>query len=728
MRLGRQGRAALAALTAAIVALVGGFAAPAARADASLAVVTTIDADGSAPFDGDDLAGHDSGPSNGIARTNDQVLIRFDWSVNRGDGPGTVLRSTLPAGLIWTDLPGGCLAATSGLESGDRTLRCELGDQPEGAAGTIRAPAQLTQAQQGQTFAIGATLDAAGASQASSAAVTLTGSAAPVANLRANLFPFLYQPDIVRFVPNPHTGTSGVLIRWYVTLELPGGGRGAEGFSGNMSFAQSVAGMSPNTQLVDWESERWGPACSATVRLSAFAPFGKTLGSLLDNPQNTTRDSGQWSCSQAASGGPISVTASGADWGSSHFPTNAGYLLPLTGRRVVLSGYVTTWTPNSDFPGSGTLPMTTTLSGLDLHGVSGAAVTDSAPSDNTVSIPVTNSQGGTWETWLEAPYKELEYDDPFAGPGPHRDTRLRILGAGAGNRFVATGSEINYSGDSVSLPGDVVTVRMNTYTRTFPTPQQGRVMCAKVDPEAFEVIQTPPFRRDVPDLDPLSPTYFQTVSSTTVAAPPGAVVLHAFENVTDYTAQATVEGQNAIPDWVAGSDYEVQYGFKAFSGPSKTFDLGHTTCDDGATDDGQWYNSLTAAEGAAAAAGGRVDMVRVVLDRPVEERMNIVAWLSLQVRNAPAGTLAGVYTGYGEFNQPFPGTLPGPSWVLCKGSGPCTYYDAATHPAGAQDWGDRTRIGDVAYSIDQRRIPDSGNPKSARSVPPLPLGNRPFTR
>jgi uncharacterized repeat protein (TIGR01451 family) len=717
-----HGRSAIGLL---LVLGLGALAAP-ARANAApvLRVVTTINSDGTAPFDADNVAGHDSSATNGIVRTNDAVLVRMDWSVNRGAGTNVVLRSTLPTGMVWTNVPSGCVTAGSSLQNTDRTLECALGDRSEGSSGVIYAPAQATKAKNGDTFAIGATLDAAGATQASSATVSITASAAPLGNLRDSFFPGLYQPDIVRYVQDPGTSQVGTLVRWYVTLELPAGGRGTEGFNGVMSFIDRASALTPNTKLVTWGSGLYGPACSATVRLSAFVPFGKDIGSPMDNPQNTTRDSGTWTCQQTAPGQDIGVTVSGADWTSAHFPVNAGYLLPLTGRKVVLSGYVTTWTPNTDIP-LGTLNMTNTVNGLVLNGVSGAAVTDSTAADNSVTATVTSNVGGTFETWIEARYKELDYNDPFAGPGAHRDTRLRILGAGAGNRFISTGSESNYSGDSVSLPGDIVTMRLNTYTRTVTDPQPGRVQCAKVDPDSFQVVQTPPIQRDVPDLDPSSPTYFQTVSSSTVTPPTGVVVLHAFDGVTDFTAQSTVEGPLVAPNWVEGVDYDVQYAYKTFAGGTKKFDLGHTTCDDAAPDNGQWYDTLAQADAAAALAGLKVDMVRVVLHRQIDPYMNVVSWLSLKVTGAPA-TNAGVYTGYGIFDpQPFPGNLPGASWVMCHQVGAsCFYYDADTHPSGAQDWGDRTKIGDVSFAVDHRRDPYAGNPNIGDVTPLLAPGEQ----
>jgi uncharacterized repeat protein (TIGR01451 family) len=719
----RQGRSAIAGLIAALCACA--LAVPASAAAAPTPrVAAAIASDGVAPFDADNAAGHDSSAANGIVRTYDSLLVRLDWSVNRGAGSGVVLRSTLPTGAVWTNVPSGCIAADSSLQDSERTVVCALGDRPEGSSGTIYVPAQVTQARNGDTFAIGATIDAAGAAQASSPTVSVTASAAPRANLRDSFLPPLYQPDIVRFVQDPSTSQVGVLIRWYVTLELPSGGRGSEGFTGDMTFVDRASLLTPNTKLVTWGSDLYGPACSATVRLSAFVPFGKDIGSPLDNPQNTTRDSGTWTCQQTAAGQDIGVTVAGADWTSAHFPVNAGYLLPLTGRKVMLSGYVTTWTPNTDIP-SGTANLTNAVTGLGLQGVSGAAVTDSTAADNSITATVTTSVGGTFESWMESRYKELDYNDPFAGPGPHRDIRLRIFGAGAGNRFIATGSESNYAGDSVSLPGDVVTMRMNTYTRTVTAPQPGRVLCAKVDPDAFQVVQTPAIQRDVPDLNPSSPTYFQTVSSSTVTPPDGAVVMHAYDGVTDFTAQSTVEGPIAVLGWQEGVDYDVQYAFKTFAGGTKKFDLGHATCDDTAPDNGQWYDTLAQADAAAALAGRTVDMVRIVLHRDVDPYMNVVSWLSLKVIGAPA-TNAGVYTGYGFFDpQPFPGNLPAANWVLCHQVGAsCNYYDADTHPSGAQDWGDRTRIGDVAFAIEHRRNPQAGNPNIGEVSPLLAPGEQ----
>jgi hypothetical protein len=58
---------------------IGVYAAP------IITVTTTILDDGIAPFDVDNLPGHDSGPNNGIIRTNEYLTIKTDISVNGGN-------------------------------------------------------------------------------------------------------------------------------------------------------------------------------------------------------------------------------------------------------------------------------------------------------------------------------------------------------------------------------------------------------------------------------------------------------------------------------------------------------------------------------------------------------------------------------------------------------------------------------------------------------------------
>jgi hypothetical protein len=57
-----------------------------------ITVTTTIVNDGVAPFDTDNLPGHDSGPNNGIVRTNEYLTIKTDISVNGGNATGVGIK------------------------------------------------------------------------------------------------------------------------------------------------------------------------------------------------------------------------------------------------------------------------------------------------------------------------------------------------------------------------------------------------------------------------------------------------------------------------------------------------------------------------------------------------------------------------------------------------------------------------------------------------------------
>ncbi len=83
-----------------VLLALGGVYALATPAQAAIAVTSAVvTADGDAPFDADNAPGNDSGPTNGVVRTQDSVLYTIHYSASNTD-PG-VITASLPAGMRW---------------------------------------------------------------------------------------------------------------------------------------------------------------------------------------------------------------------------------------------------------------------------------------------------------------------------------------------------------------------------------------------------------------------------------------------------------------------------------------------------------------------------------------------------------------------------------------------------------------------------------------------------
>ncbi len=83
----------------ALLALAG-LCALASPAQAAITITSAVvSADGSGPFDADNNPGNDSGPANGVVRSQDTVLYTIGY--NASDTSNSVITATLPAGMRW---------------------------------------------------------------------------------------------------------------------------------------------------------------------------------------------------------------------------------------------------------------------------------------------------------------------------------------------------------------------------------------------------------------------------------------------------------------------------------------------------------------------------------------------------------------------------------------------------------------------------------------------------
>ncbi|MEJ5150733.1 DUF5979 domain-containing protein [Comamonas sp. MYb396] len=79
---------------------MAGLCALASPAQAAITITSTVvNADGSGPFDANNNPGNDSGPTNGVVRSQDSVLYTINY--NASDTSNSVITATLPAGMRW---------------------------------------------------------------------------------------------------------------------------------------------------------------------------------------------------------------------------------------------------------------------------------------------------------------------------------------------------------------------------------------------------------------------------------------------------------------------------------------------------------------------------------------------------------------------------------------------------------------------------------------------------
>lgn len=95
----REGAPLRGALGKTLLALAG-FCAFAAPAHAAISITSVVvSADGTGPFDADNNPGNDSGPLNGVVRTQDTVLYTINYNASNTDS--STITATLPAGMRW---------------------------------------------------------------------------------------------------------------------------------------------------------------------------------------------------------------------------------------------------------------------------------------------------------------------------------------------------------------------------------------------------------------------------------------------------------------------------------------------------------------------------------------------------------------------------------------------------------------------------------------------------
>lgn len=394
-------------------------AAPDAPTSDNLSLSVRLASDGIGPFTPDDVPGGDSGPQNGIVRTNDSLVYGVTVGTTTGDASGGEIVASAPDGLTWSTLPSECLAGSS--VSAD-TLRCLLAPLSTGV----------------RTLSIVATVDRdvhAGSSVKPSFELHAPDRApvtAPVPAVRVSAVP-RFNVSMNRTVTSfaaatgPDGSTPGYRIVYPLQIDwqslVPGEGLlGYEGLSGDISLVDDVSAMyggkpSPAVLLpTDTDA-----ACGVNTGQIPGAPGGVGGG------ERNVVDSGTVVCTQDAPGEPVRITISGVDTSLSSIPTRS-----VTGGQIaggvspyVVSAYVSLWVPTP--PVGQSLLTRNTYRDLVATSVSGQAnyVGAFEPlDDNSADRNILHSAGVTGATryagWNDETKTSFplsgKYDEPYVTP------------------------------------------------------------------------------------------------------------------------------------------------------------------------------------------------------------------------------------------------------------------------------------------------------------------------
>lgn len=604
-------------------------------------------ADGTSVFDADDDPGNDSGPQNGIVRTNDTVQYRFNFNTSTAS-TNPYLTSTLPAGMEWQAAPPQCDGAgtvpnvtgvydsVTGLPGGDRrVLVCQTLSSTSSSSKEISPIARVTtESLNGEIKDVSfSAADDETPVPVQSNVVSTTVSAGAFYDLRK-------MPTSLSGVatgPGP-TGTQQGHWRAYgigITVKHPTR-TGSEGLKGitqlasPITFTDDLSAYSPNARLMNW-----GTGATGCLQGGTFGSITSMPHSSLSKPganvNNAVVDSGVLSCvSDEIPGGTFDLTFTGTDTRGLSYPTLTATNNPLApGEYWVASGAVVVWIPIQDvLDAGGQLTVQNEYRDFDPDDVTGRSNYGDGMEpleNNTTSLSVNAGAYGTTKS----------YRDFTTGSIPDGATGIR-------------------TGDLRVSPGSQVISRLD-FVRTLA--------------EAENVMVCDVFDRSSQQLTALPSSASPTRSSSALLQP---------------------------------QDYVIEYGAPV-AYPQTFAQMRSTTCEDG---DATWSTNPTdpALGGGLTSDGFRdsVDRVRVrvLIPMPIGASVVISTGLrftglsSLDPGNNPDGTLL---TNFGRFRA---GTTP--VW-FANTFNPVTFTGSST--------GDRARLVPGEVRVEKsvaEQVPGSG--------------------
>ncbi|MFA4927470.1 MAG: SdrD B-like domain-containing protein [Patulibacter sp.] len=314
---------------------------------------------GSAPFDADDAPGNDSSATNHVVRAHDTITYHWALSANGGTSPNTTVTQVLPADMEWVNLPAYCLTGAgvdppSSLSADKRTIVCNTG--PQGSSAVDLYPtARVLGASNGTTLTTEITVSSSdpGTSAVTSAPITDTVSAAPRVNLQKRNY-YSYNGS--------HNGVDGVFLSYSLSLVVNGEGgkglRGAETLAQPFTLTDDISGYLPGAVFIGL----------AGVSGGSSVPW--SYGGL--GAGNGVPNSGAWSGVQAAPGGNVAITVTGADLSGTTTPTTSsnGGVLPADDKYLATQ-VIDFFIPFDNIPGNEPMPFENVVRDFDPNSVTG---------------------------------------------------------------------------------------------------------------------------------------------------------------------------------------------------------------------------------------------------------------------------------------------------------------------------------------------------------------------
>lgn len=322
-------RAAYAVALGMVAVLLPVGAANAATGGVS-AVSLSVVSDGTAPFDSDDAAGHDSGPANGIVRTSDFVTYRWAYSIaTAGDVNFT---QTLPAGMVWdASSTSNCAEGPGAISTNRLTLSCTLANAGTGA-GAYNVKAKVLGAGNGAILATSVTATT-GSVTSNTASVTASGTPKVILNYYSG------QTPNASAGPGALSGQAGYKMvdgaDLYSPIDPVNGVRGLESLASPITFQVDAPNV-PGAVIV---------SCNAGASNSGV-PNGS------GGTTNSVINSGTVTCSQPGGAGtPAFVSYTNTNTTLDTWPSTnqAGALLPAD-RAYIATANVVWWFPKTSIP------------------------------------------------------------------------------------------------------------------------------------------------------------------------------------------------------------------------------------------------------------------------------------------------------------------------------------------------------------------------------------------
>ncbi|QIK63882.1 hypothetical protein G7068_12265 [Leucobacter viscericola] len=474
--------------------------------------------DGTPGWDGNDDAGNDSGPNNGIVRVNDVVTYEVQYGVNDSEVDNLTWSIKFPKGMEITEVPGYCVGggtiepATAGTPSlpyssssidelAEQTLTCNMGSiavERQKVSVKLRVLGFVPNAQ--DLPIVEASIKADGIDE------PIPSQTLPSVKASSRLQWDLSKNGVALTENSGYvTGPASVACPWDSTLvclsteysillSAPNQGKGAMPLVGDFTFTDDLSpeALFPGLTAQQYAALNADPdaygarfACTGSWgRMIPARKIGVTQAGVLATKENSVRDSGSCTATTAGPGKPVQLKVSGADTSLLTIPTNTAYpdqALP-SNQAYAVALPVTVYVPIATIRDFGvpvndtwTLQTRNTFSNLSINGFTAADHQSSAeqPTWNdyralpmSISIPggfnkyfmgVPGAPGNTPPTQFAS--------DPSLGEGVPGGSTLRSGSATVAATQKLT-SQLYFTGSTTSLPVDQSVIGCDVWDNT----------------------------------------------------------------------------------------------------------------------------------------------------------------------------------------------------------------------------------------------------------------------